>query len=84
MEVKDNEQFLLSEQRNVQAEGRKATNIWLSHILTRVNFCVQEANYKKLMTLDSVKRKRYITANRCYLCQEEETVEHLFLHSENA
>ena len=48
---------------------------------TKVGFFAWEASWGKILTLDQLKRKGRILANRCFLCEEEEEkmVEHLLL-----
>ena len=48
-------------------------------------FFAWEASCDKVLTLDQPKRRGRSLANRCFLCEnEEETIEHLLVHCQQA
>ena len=52
---------------------------------TEVGFFTWEASWGKVLTLDQLKKRGRVLANRCFLCGEgEETVDHLLLHCSKA
>ena len=43
-----------------------------------------EATWKRILTLDQIKRKGWILANRCNLCEvKEESTDHILPHCTN-
>ena len=56
-------------------------SIWRSKAPPRVAFFAWTAARSKILTLDNLKRRGMVMANRCWLCElEEESVDHLLLH----
>ena len=53
--------------------------IWNSWVPTKVSFFAWEASWDKVLTLDHLKKGRAL-ANKCFLCGEEEMVDHLLVH----
>ena len=52
-------------------------SIWNSCVSYKVRFFAWEASWGEVLTLDQLKRKERVIANRCFLCkEEEETVDH--------
>ena len=50
-----------------------------------MGFFAWEASWGRILTLDMLKRRGRVLANRCFLCEEmEETVDHLLLHCSKA
>ena len=44
-------------------------------------FFAWEASWGKVLTLDQLKKRGWILANRCFLCcEEEETIDHILIH----
>ena len=54
--------------------------IWTS----KAGFFAWEATWDRILTFDMLKRYERVLANRCFLCEEEETVDHLLLHCSKA
>ena len=56
-------------------------SIWNPCVTTKVGFFVWESKWGMILTLDQLKRRGRVLANRCFLYNEdEETVDHLFVH----
>ena len=51
---------------------------------SKVGFIAWEASWGRILTLDQIKKRGRALSNRCFLCEEEETVEHLLLHCAKA
>ena len=48
-------------------------------------FFAWEASWGKVLTLDQLKKRGWILANRCFLCcEEEETIDHILIHCTRA
>ena len=50
----------------------------------RVGFFAWEALWLKVLTLDQLKQRGRALANRCFLCEEKESIGHMLLHCHNA
>ena len=50
----------------------------------KVGFFAWEASWGKLLTQDQLKRRGRSLANRCFLCCEEETIDHMLVQCEKA
>ena len=56
-------------------------SIWNPFVPTNVSFFSCEASWDKVLTLDNLKRRGRALVNMCFLSEEEEeTIEHLFVH----
>ena len=56
--------------------------IWSTWVPTKMSFFAWEASWGKVLTLDQIKKRGRALANRCFLCgNDEETIDHLLLHS---
>ncbi|RVW50950.1 hypothetical protein CK203_071256 [Vitis vinifera] len=52
---------------------------------TKVGFFAWEASWRKVLTLDQLKRRGWNLANRCFLCcAEEEMINHILIHCSKA
>ena len=59
--------------------------LWRSLVPAKMAFFAWEASWIKVLTLDQLKRRSKAFTNRCFLCEEEEeTVEHLLVHCQQA
>ena len=59
--------------------------IWSPCVPTKVGFFALEASWRKVLTLDHLKRKGWAIANRCFLCcAEEESINHIIIHCSRA
>ena len=59
--------------------------IWSPCVPTKVSFFVYEASWGKVLTLDQLKKRSRILANRCFLCcEEEESIDHILIHCTRA
>ena len=59
--------------------------IWSPCVPTKVGFFAWEASWRKVLTLDQLKRRGWNLANRCFLCcVEEETINHILIHCSKA
>ena len=59
--------------------------IWSPCVPTKVSFFVYEASWGKVLTLDQLKKRGRILANRCFLCcEEEESIDHILIHCTRA
>ncbi|KAJ9705268.1 hypothetical protein PVL29_003364 [Vitis rotundifolia] len=71
-------------------ETRNATlfswNImWNLFVSSKGGFFTWEASWGKVLTLDQLKRRGWIVANRCFLCPvEEESIDHFLIHCSKA
>ncbi|OVA00444.1 Reverse transcriptase zinc-binding domain [Macleaya cordata] len=62
-------------------EAFPASAVWSTLAPTKVAFTVWAAYFRKLPTVDALKRRGRICPNRCELCyNEEETCDHILLH----
>ena len=60
-------------------------SIWNPIVLPKLGFFTWKASWGKVLTLDHLKRRGITLANRCFLCEEnEETIDHLFIHCSRA
>ena len=59
-------------------------SIWNPVIPPRMGFFVWEASWGRVLTLDQLKRRERALANRCFLCEENEDINHLLLHCKKA
>ncbi|RVW42420.1 hypothetical protein CK203_070906 [Vitis vinifera] len=59
--------------------------IWSPCVSTKVSFFAWEASWGKVLTLDQLKKRGRILANRCFLCcEEEESIDHILMHCTRA
>ena len=59
--------------------------IWSPCVPTKVGFFAWEASWDKVLTLDQLKERGCILANRCFLsCVEEESIDHILIHCTKA
>ncbi|RVW93513.1 putative ribonuclease H protein [Vitis vinifera] len=59
--------------------------IWSPCVPTKVSFFAWEASWGKVLTLDQLKKRGRILANRCFLCcEEEESIDHILIHCTRA
>ena len=59
--------------------------IWSHCVPTKVGFFAWEASWGKVLTLDQLKKRGWILANRCFLCcVEEESIDHILIHCTKA
>ncbi|RVW61029.1 hypothetical protein CK203_045822 [Vitis vinifera] len=59
--------------------------IWSPCVPTKVGFFAWEASWRKVLTLDQLKRRRWNLANRCFLCcAEKKTINHILIHCSKA
>ena len=59
--------------------------IWSRCVPTKVGFFAWEDLWGKVLTLYQLKRRGWNIANRCFLfCDEEETINHIFIHCSKA
>ena len=66
---------VLDSSRDVAFPHRFIWNYWVP---SKVGFFAWEAAWGRILTLDLLKRRGGVLANRCFLCEEmEETVGHL-------
>ncbi|OVA03156.1 Reverse transcriptase zinc-binding domain [Macleaya cordata] len=62
-------------------EAFPASAVWSTLVPMKVAFTVWAAYFRKLPTVDALKRRGRICPNRCELCyNEEETCDHILLH----
>ena len=55
--------------------------VWNSVAPPKTGFFAWEASWGKVLTIDQLKRRGMIFANRCFMCEEEEeTIDHLLIH----
>ena len=56
--------------------------IWNSWVPTKVGFFffAWEVSWGEVLTLEHLKKKGRALANKCFLCGEEETIDHLLVH----
>ena len=55
--------------------------IWVDKVPTKAAFFAWEAAWRKILTLDRLKKRGWQLLNRCFLCGcEEENVNHILLH----
>ena len=59
-------------------------SIWNPIIPPKLGFFAWEASWGKVLTLDQLKRKGIPLVNKCFLCEEEETIDHLLIHCSRA
>ena len=60
-------------------------SIWNLIVPPKLGFFAWEASWDKVLTLDQLKRRGIPLVNMCFLCEEnEETVDHLFIHCSRA
>ena len=60
-------------------------SIWNPIVLSKLGFFAWEASWGKVLILDQLKRRGIPLVNRCFLCEEnEETIDHLFIHCSRA
>ncbi|RVW93915.1 putative mitochondrial protein [Vitis vinifera] len=79
-----NEIFSVKSLYNVLASRRvdqfPNSMIWSPCVPTKVSFFVYEASWGKVLTLDQLKKRSRILANRCFLCcEEEESIDHILI-----
>ena len=56
-------------------------SIWNPVIPPKIGFFAWEASLGKVLTLDQLKCRGRVLANRCFLCKEdEENIDHLLVH----
>ena len=59
--------------------------IWSPCVPTKVGFFAWESSWDKVLTLDQLKERGCILANRCFLsCVEEESIDHILIHCTKA
>ena len=59
--------------------------IWNYWVHSKVSFFAWEAAWGRILTLDMLKRRGIVLANKCFLCEEmEEAIDHLLLHCSKA
>ena len=59
--------------------------IWSPSVPTKVSFFAWEASWGKVLTLDQLKKRGRVLANRCFLCcEEEESIDHIPMHCSKA
>ena len=59
--------------------------IWSPWVPTKVGFFAWEASWGKVLSLDQLKERGCILANRCFLsCVEEESIDHILIHCTKA
>ena len=59
--------------------------IWNPVIPPIMGFFAWEASWRKILTLDQLKRRGRAFSNRCFLCEEDdEDINHMLLHCKNA
>ena len=61
-----------------------ALSIWNLLVPLNVGFFAWKASWGKVLTLDQLKRRGRPLANRFYLCEDEETIDHLLVHYSQA
>ena len=67
---------------NSVASNFLKNNIWVDKVQTKILFFAWEATWGKVLTLDRLQRRGWHLPNRCFLCGcEEETVNHILIHS---
>ena len=60
-------------------------SIWNSVVRPKIGIFTWEATWGKVLTLDNLKHRGMVFANRCFLCEEgEETINHLLIHCRSA
>ena len=56
-------------------------SIWNSVVPPKIGIFTWEAVWGKVLTLDNLKHRGMVFANRCFMCEEgEETINHLLIH----
>ena len=58
--------------------------IWKHRVPSKVGFFAWEATWGRILTLHMLKRCRKVLANRCFVREEEETIDHLLLYYSKA
>ena len=58
--------------------------IWNPVIPPKIGIFTWEAAWGKMLTLDNLKRRGMTFANRCFLCEDEETIDHLLIYCKSA
>ena len=59
--------------------------IWSPWVPTKVGFFAWEASWGKVLSLDQLKKRGRILANRCFLCcGKEESIDHILIHCTKA
>ena len=59
--------------------------IWSPCVPTKVGSFAWEASWGKVLTLDQLKKRGWILANRCFLCcAEEESIDYILIHCTKA
>ena len=59
-------------------------SIWNPIIPPKLGFFAWEASWGKVLTLDQLKRRGIPLVNMCFLCEEEEIIDHLLIHCSRA
>jgi hypothetical protein len=59
-------------------------SIWCTKAPSRVAFFVRSAVLGKILTLDNLRKKNMVLVNRCGMCKEEESIDHLLIHCKSA
>ena len=59
-------------------------SIWNPIVPPKLGFFAWEASWGNVLTLDQLKRRGISLVNRCFLCEEEETIDHLLIHCSRA
>ena len=55
--------------------------VWNPVVPQKIGVFAWEAAWGKVLTLDQLKRRGMIVANRCFMCEEEEeNIDHLLIH----
>ena len=59
--------------------------IWNPSVPSKVSFFAWEASWGKVLTMDQLKKRGWVVANRCFLCcEEEESIDHILIHCSKA
>ena len=58
--------------------------IWNVWVQLKISFFAWEATWGKGLTLDLIQKRGWALVNRCFLCHERETIDHLLLHCTRA
>lgn len=55
--------------------------VWNSQLIPKINFFWWTALHGKILTIDNLKRRGFLLANQCVMCNcVEESINHLFIH----
>lgn len=73
------EEVIILSNTTTKSEGNRIwKNIWKGKIMPIIPFFLWLVARKRLLTINNLQRRGFTMVNRCFLCKEEEYIDHIF------